>query len=221
MDGDAPGCLTIPLLIIIVPVRLLWEVLSAAGRLIRDYVMRPIGWLLYNGLLRPLAWVLRVFVLVPVWWVLRLLVFVPLRWLYLNLVVPVGRLVFRYVLRPLWAAFAWTVAVIAIPFVFLARWLGRGLATLWRVVLWPALAALGRLVAEAWHLAGIVLFHALVRPVRLLWRVLVTPVLRGIAYAWRVTVVPVARWMRAHVWEPACATARSINRALGLAARRP
>jgi hypothetical protein len=221
VDSDAPGCLTIPLLIIVVPVRLLWEVLSAVGRFVQAYVMRPIGWLLYNGLVRPLGWALRVLVLMPLWWVLRILVALPARWVFQRILVPLGRMFLRYVLKPLWAAFTWVATIIVVPFVHLARWLGRGLAALWRTVLWPFLAALGWLIVETWRLAGVVLFHLLVRPVRLLWRVLVRPVLRAVAYAWRATVVPAARWARTHVWEPARAAGRSVFRALGLDARRP
>ena len=99
--------------------------------------------------------------------------------------------------------------------------LGRGLAALWRTVLWPFLAALGRLVAYAWHLAGVVLFHLPVRPVRFVWRTVVRPVLCAVAYVWRVTVVRAARWAGVHVWEPARAVTRSVSRALGFVLKRP
>jgi hypothetical protein len=233
VENDAPGCLTIPLLIIVVPIRLLWEVLSALGRFVQAYVLRPIGWLIYNGLIRPLGWVLRVLVLEPLWWVLRVLVLGPLwwllrvfvllpaRWVWQRILVPLGPMLLRYVLKPLWTVLAWFVRVASFPFVYLARWLVRGLVALWRAVLWPLLAAFGRLVAATWRLAGVVLFHLLVRPVRFLWRVLVRPVLRAVAYVWRVTVVRAARWTRAYVWEPARAAGRSVSRALGLDSRRP
>jgi hypothetical protein len=198
----------IPALIIVVPVRLLWELLSAIGRFTGAYVLRPIGRLLYTLLVRPLRWTLRVFVLLP------------LRWVAERLLVPLGRLILRYVLRPAGIALAWVVAIAWIPVAFAARWAGRGLAVLWRG-LWPLLAAFGRFLARTWHLAGLVLFHLLVRPARLLWRVLVRPVLGAIRWAWQVTVRPAARWLRVHVWEPARAAGRSVTRALGLDARRP
>lgn len=245
-DDAPPGCLTIPLLIVVVPVRLAWEVLSAAGRLLRAYVVRPIGWLLW--------WAARYLLAYPLWWVLRTFVLLPARWIFDRVLVSLTRAIMGYVLRPLWAGLVWLAAVVAIPLAYLARrlrrallvlvegivWLvsaiavpvtwilrriGRGLAVLWRVLvqmmLWPVLRAVGRLVVHTWRLAGVVLFHLLVRPVRFLWRVLVTPVLRAVAWAWRVTVVRAARWTRVHVWEPARASARSISRALGLATRRP
>lgn len=233
MDREAPGCLTIPLLIVIVPVRLLWEALRVLGRLVRAYVLYPLGWLLYHGLLRPLSWALRTLLLRPLWWALvhlvalplrwalRTFVAIPARWLYRAVLTPLGRALVRYVLLPLGQGLVWLVSVIVIPLVWAARWLGRGLAALWRTVLWPFLAAFGRLVAYAWHLAGVVLFHLLVRPVRFVWRTVVRPVLRAVAYVWRVTVVRAARWAGVHVWEPARAVTRSVSRALGLAARRP
>jgi hypothetical protein len=232
--GDTPpGCLTIPLLIVMVPLRLVWEVLAAIGRFARAYVVRPIGWLLYNGLVRPLRWVLLVLVLRPLWWALRYLVAFPLwwllrtfvllpaRWVFERVLVPLWAAVVAYALRPLWAGFVWLVRVVAIPLAWTARWIGRGLAALWRVVLRPLLTALGRLVAYTWRLAGVVLFHLLVRPVRFLWRAVLRPLLRALAHAWRATVVRAARWTRVHVWEPTRAAGRSVSRALGLAARRP
>jgi hypothetical protein len=198
----------IPALIIVVPIRLLWELLSVIARFTRVYVLRPIGRLLYTLLVRPLRWTLRVFVLLP------------LRWVGERLLVPLGRVILRYALRPVGIALAWVVTIALIPVAFAARWIGRGLAALWRA-LWPLLAAFGRSLAWIWHQAGLVLFHLLVRPVRFLWRVLVRPVLGALGWAWRVTVRPAARWLRVHVWEPARAAGRSVTRALGLDARRP
>jgi hypothetical protein len=198
----------IPALIIVVPVRLLWELLSAIARFTGAYVLRPLGWLLYIVLVRPVRWTLRVFVVLP------------LRWVAERVFVPLGRLIFRYVLRPAGIALAWVLAIAFVPVAFVARWIGRGLAVLWRG-LWPLLAAFGRFLAWTWHQAGLVLFHLLVRPARLLWRVLVRPVLRAVRRAWQVTVRPAARWLRVHVWEPARAAGRSVTRALGLDARRP
>jgi hypothetical protein len=215
VQSDAPGCLVIPALIIVVPVRLLWEVLSAIGRFTRAYVLRPLGRLVHAALLRPLWWILRR----PVWWVLRVLVLAPLRWVTQRLLVPLGRMILRHVLRPAWIALVRVVAVIRIPFVFAARWIGRGLAVLWRGV-WPLLAAFGRFFASTWHLAGVVLFTLLIRPVRLMWRVLVRPVLGALRRAWQMTVRPAARWLRTQVWEPVLAAGRSVSRALGLDARR-
>jgi hypothetical protein len=85
--------------------------------------------------------------------------------------------------------------------------------------LWPLLAAFGRLVAHTWRLAGVILFHLAVWPVRWLWRVLFRPALRALRRAWRATVPPAARWLRGSVWEPARAAGRSVSRAVGLRTR--
>jgi hypothetical protein len=133
--------------------------------------------------------------------------------------VPVGRVILRYVVRPIWRGVVRVAVIMLIPLAYAAEWVSRGFAALWRVMLWPLLAAFGRLVAHAWRLAGVVLFHLLVRPARLLWRVLFRPALRALRRAWRATVPPAARWLRGSVWEPARAAGRSVSRALGLRAR--
>jgi hypothetical protein len=209
VDNGSPGCVTIPLLIIVLPVRLLWEVLSVIGRLLGAYVLRPLGWLLYNALVRPVAWVLRELVWRPIRWALRVLVVVPLRWVGRRILLPLGRALLRYVLVPLLSGLAWLVMLVARP-------VGRVLAALW-----PVLAAFGRLLAHTWRLAGVILHHLLVRPLKFLWRVVLRPVLRAVRRIWRATVVPAARWFRHHVGEPVRAAGRSVSRALGLDARRP
>lgn len=206
--NEAPGCITVPAMIIVVPIRLLWELLALIGRLVGRYVLRPLGWLVYHGLIRPVAWLVRV------------LVIIPLRWVAETILAPLGRAVYRYLLRPVGRALAWCLAIVLLPFAYAAHWIGRGLAALWRAA-WPLLAALGRGVAHLWRLAGVVLFHLLVRPVRWFWRVFLRPVLRALAVVWRVTVLTPARWVRVNVLKPAGAAIRSAFRALGLDTRRP
>jgi hypothetical protein len=214
VNDEAPGCVTIPVLIVVVPLRLLWEVLVVLGRFVAAYLLRPLGWLISTVLLRPLGWAFRV------------LVIVPLRWLAVTVLLPVGRFVARYVLRPVVIAIARVLDWILTPLYFAGRWIGRGLAVLWRNVFRPMLAALGRgllalsrVLVRAWRLAGLVLYHVLVRPVAWLWRALVRPVLHAVRRAWRFAVSPVLRWLRTRVWEPARAVARSVSRALGVDSR--
>jgi hypothetical protein len=59
--------------------------------------------------------------------------------------------------------------------------------------------------APGWRLAGVVLFHTVVRPVRWIWRALAPPVLNAVRGAWRA------------VREPARAAVRSVYRAMGRA----
>ncbi|MFB9835127.1 hypothetical protein [Actinoallomurus acaciae] len=202
--------MTVPLLIIVLPVRLLWEALKVIGR----YVLRPLGWLLHNALVRPVAWILRELLWRPIRWAVRVLVVLPLRWAGRRILLPLGRAILRYVLVPLLSGFAWVVMLVARP-------VGRALAALWRAVLWPVLAAFGRLLAHAWRLAGVILHHLLVRPLKFVWRMVLKPVLRAVRQVWRATAVPAARWFRHHVREPVRAAGRSVSRALGLDAWRP
>lgn len=46
-------------LIVVLPVRLLWEFVAATGRLIDRYLLTPAGRFLHRWLLLPLAWVAR------------------------------------------------------------------------------------------------------------------------------------------------------------------
>lgn len=282
-ENEAPGCLTVPALIVVVPIRLLWELLVLIRRAVARYVLRPLGWLVYQGLVRPIAWLFQelweLLVLIgrgvaryvlrpvawlvyqglvrPVAWLVRLLLellaligravgryvlrplgwlvyqglirpvawlfqvlVVSLRWLGAVILAPLGRAVYRYLLRPIGLGLACCVRIVLRSFAYAAAGIGRGLAAVWRAA-WPLLAALGRGIAHVWRLAGIVLFHLLVRPVRWVWRTLLLPVFRAVAWVWRVTVLTSARWARVNVLKPAGAAVRSAFRALGLDTRRP
>ncbi len=241
---EPPGCVAIPVLIVVVPLRILWEVLCAAGRFAAAYVLRPIALALYHALLRPLAWLLyrlwkgtswvsRVLAR-ALWWLLKVFVLIPLWWVTKMILVPVARFLWWYLLRPLGRglmalgrllapvlaaigraiAYCWRLAGLVLFNLFV-----RPVVWTWRTLVRPVLAATGRVIAYCWRLAGTLLFHVLVRPVRWGWRTLVMPVLRTAAAAWRATVVPAARWFRSRVWEPARAAARSVSRALGLDTR--
>lgn len=206
--NEAPGCLIVPALIVVVPLRLLWELLALIKRAVRDRILRPIGWLLYQGVVRPVGWLVRV------------LIVIPLRWIGRVILASLARAVQRYLLRPIGWLLGWCVALILLPFVYAGQWIGRGLLALWRVV-WPLFAALGRAIVYLWGLAGIVLFHLLVRPARWLCRTLVRPVLIALARAWRVAVQAPARWLRVNIGKPVEAAVRSVFRGLGLDTRRP
>jgi hypothetical protein len=244
-ENEPPGCLVIPALIVVVPIRLLWELLGLIKAAVVGYVLRPLGWLVYQGLVRPVAWVSRLlwgllglvgravvgYVLRPVGWLVyqglvrpvawffRVPLVGLLRWVGEAILAPLGRILYHYLLRPLGRGLAWCVSTLFLFLAYAAEGIVRGLAVLWRVG-WPLSAALGRGIAYAWRLAGIVLFHFLVRPVRWVWRTLVRPVLRGLSRAWHVTVLTPARWARVNVLKPSGAAVRSVFRALGLDTRR-
>lgn len=229
------GCLVVALrmpvrivaLVLVVPVRMVWDALVVVGRFLHDRVLRPVG--------RALAWVGRaVFVwpFVALWrWVLVPLG-VALRWLGTVLVVVPAGWLYRRVLTPVGHALAWLgQRLLVVPSVWLYRWVltpvghalawcGRGLYALasllvagiatalyWtaRVLLvWPAyavwrwvLAPVGRVLAVVAREVGAALGHA--------WRVagyVSLAVGRAIAAFFRWTVVEPARWVHRTVLTP-------------------
>ncbi|WP_433244155.1 hypothetical protein [Actinomadura nitritigenes] len=155
-----PAWLVVPArviaLIVVVPFRLLYDLLTVVGRgvaacwrfLIR--VPAAIAVALYRWVLRPLGLVL--------WWPLRMLgigIAAAARRLYRYVLTPIGRVLDLVLLRPLRAlgrGLAW-----------LGGWIGRGFAWLFRGIGW--------LVAVL-----------IVLPVSLLWRYLLLPPLLGLAW---------------------------------------
>ncbi|MFI0786478.1 hypothetical protein ACH4Q6_12880 [Streptomyces lydicus] len=220
------GCLTtavrIPVrvvaLILVVPVRLLWDALATAARAVDRTVLRPLGRglaLLWRTLVvRPLAWAARTLIAAPLallWrhvltplgrglgWLAHRLVVVPARWLYVWVLAPVGR------------AAGWVLARVAAVLAALVRWIVLVPAVaLWRYVLGPVLGALAtvltviaREVADAlghcWRIAG-----AVSRAVgRFLGAVLRRLVVEPLRRAYRHVLTPLGHAVRDGVWRPA------------------
>ncbi|WP_147252577.1 hypothetical protein [Micromonospora endolithica] len=204
-------------LVVVLPVRVLWELLVAGARWTRRRLIDPVGRFLARWLLRPLAWLLRWLVGIPlVWlgralgWSARTLVWIPLAWLAYHLLRrPVGWL--AGVLAPVGRLLVAGLGA-------LARWLGGAALAVGRV-LWAG-------ARWAWWAAGRVLWWAYVvtlRPVVRgacwVWRHGVAPVGRALAAAWRATVSPVTRWVGRTVVDPVRATVGEVLAALGV--RRP
>ncbi|WP_336049058.1 hypothetical protein [Streptomyces sp. CA2R101] len=207
------GCVTqvvripvrIVVLVLVVPVRLVWDALTAAGRAVDRSVLRPLG----RGLARlwrtlvvvPLAWAWRTLVVLPLGWTWRTLIVAPLGWLWRAVLAPAGRGTGR--------AVAWLVRrLLVLP----AQWLythvltpvGHGLAWLLRG-LGTALGWLGRAL--------------FVWPWVTLWRYVLAPVGRGtgavLAWLVRVLVVVPAQWLYLHVLTPAGRGLAWLVRGLG------
>ncbi|MFC0597517.1 hypothetical protein [Streptomyces palmae] len=237
------GCLTkairlpvqILAVIVVLPLRLLWDALTACCRALYRWVLAPVG--------RALGWLLKVFVLIPLRavatalaWLLHTLVVAPLAWLYRVLLTPLGRglrrLLHYLLVVPLVALYRWVLT----PVGHAVSWMARGLwalltlvvrytlvlplLALWRYVLGPVLRGIGAVFAWAWHVAGHIsrslwscvstVFRLLVVvPVGWVWRTLLRPVLTGIRDGlWR----PVSRAVRQAL--------REVRRALLGAPRR-
>ncbi|KPC94131.1 hypothetical protein ADL27_15775 [Streptomyces sp. NRRL F-6602] len=206
--GHEPeGCLTVAvrlpvrvvMFVLVLPVRLVWDGLVAAGRAFRRGVLGPVG--------RALSWLGRV------------LLVSPARWTWHRLVVPLGRglaVVFRWTVT---ALFVWPWAAlwryVLLPVGRGAGWLGRGLAAagafLGRVlvvvpVTWVhtrLLVPLARAVGRGCGLLGRYLF---VLPAVLLWRHVLAPAGRGtglaLAWLWRWLVAAPAAALHRYVLVP-------------------
>ncbi|GEM_PF-6534017 len=215
--------------VVVVPVRLLWEILVAVrqaavryvlvplGEFIERYLLRPLGWLLYRAVLRPMvwlvAWLVATLVLLPAVW-LGLLVWRRLVWLYRVVLAPSGHRLGQ-----------------------LLGWLWRGVVRLLRILagrLRPAFAVLGRIVSAvarfvadtvvvAWRVAGRLLrwlYRWTLRPIGLaltvVGRRVLVPVGRAVRWIWSATVVRTRRWLRRVVFAPVAAAVDTVLVALDL-----
>ncbi|GLW72207.1 hypothetical protein Kpho02_45060 [Kitasatospora phosalacinea] len=187
---------------VVVPLRLLWELVVLVGRGIGWVVDKVLLWplrLLWNRVLWPVIYWL---VVVPVGWLWRWLVVVPLTWLWEWVLLPVLKALWNYVLAPigrgtvyLAVGFCKVVAwlayyLVAVPVRAFWRWvlvpIGKGFYHgLWRPVLFPVLRALWLAFVWAWRLGGRI---------------------------WRFTVVAPCRWVRRSVWWPVKAEVRRVAR---------
>ncbi|MEU3450934.1 hypothetical protein AB0H29_27485 [Streptomyces thermolilacinus] len=202
-------------LVVVVPVRMAWDLLALCARTLHRTVLRPLGRVLFVLFVIPLTWLWRA-VLTPlgrgVAWLVRYAVVVPAAWAWTYLVVVPAWWLWKYVVVTL---FEWGVRyLLVVP----ARWL-------WRYVLVPAGTA------TAWLLRYLV-----VVPAGWLWRWVCVPVGRGVAWLlrvlvavplgalWRRVLVPVGRALAflgrelaaalAVAWRVAGYVSRAVGRAL-------
>ncbi|MFK0219915.1 hypothetical protein ACIQWN_17185 [Streptomyces vinaceus] len=225
-EGCLVGVVRVPVkivaLIVVLPVRVVWDLLVAFGRAARRHVLGPFSTYVLQPVLRGLGRVLTVLLrLVFVWpWAglwrhllqpLYAHVLAPLgRGLYAHLLRPLGEalarvgrglawagaVVHRYVLTPAGQALAWTGAAF---YRYLLRPLGLGV---YRYLLAP----IGQALVWAWHVAG--------RIVRAVWRGvrLVGWVLIGLpaAQLYRYVLTPVGHVVR-DVWRTVRNTVREVR----------
>ncbi len=222
-EGCLVGVLRIPVkivaVLVVLPVRVVWELLVAAGRAVQRHVLGPLWTHVLEPLVRGIGWVLGVLLkLVFVWpWVglWRYLLAPVGRALYAYLLSPVGRVVWLYLLRPLGLAVAWVCDVtwryVLLPvahgvYRYLLRPVGLAVARLVRGLYRYVLTPLGQAVAWAWHVAG--------RIVKALWRgiALVCRVLIGwpCAQVYRYVLTPVGHVLR-DVWRSVRGTVRQVR----------
>ncbi|MFE2876182.1 hypothetical protein ACFXG6_09750 [Streptomyces roseus] len=214
-EGCLVGIVRVPVkivaLIVVLPVRVVWDLLVAFGQAVHRYLLGPLSAYVLEPLLRGTGLVLTVLLkLVFVWPWVGLWRY-ALQPLYAHLLAPVGRGLYAYLLRPLGRALArvarggmryllaplargvtWLLWALAMT-LFVWPWVG-----LWRYVLTPAgrgLAWAGAVLyryvltpagqAVAW--TGAVLYRYLLRPVGLgVYRYLLAPLGQVLVWAWHV-----------------------------------
>ncbi|MEU9865015.1 hypothetical protein AB0D99_29500 [Streptomyces sp. NPDC047971] len=180
--GEPEGCLTafiripvrIVVLVVVVPVRMLWDVLVVCGRAVELRVLRPVG--------RALGWMFRTLVAKPTVWLAKALFVWPWVALWRYVLVPVGRYGFviparwlhRSVLGPVGRGLVRLLTLVGQGLAVGGGWLAKALfvwpwVALWRYVVVPG-ARYGIGVPAVWT-----------------YRWILSPV-------WRYVVVPVARY---------------------------
>ncbi|MEU3728198.1 hypothetical protein AB0E81_02125 [Streptomyces sp. NPDC033538] len=241
--AEAEGCLAVAVripvrivvLVLVVPVRMVWDALVVGGRFLRDTVLRPVGralaWLGRAVFVWPLVGAWR-YVVVPlakgVAWLGDVLLVVPAVWVYRWVLTPVGHAlawcgrgvgaVFAAVGRGLYAGLAWLARyLVVVPAGWLYAWVltpvGHALAWCGKGLAWCGrglLRGLGLVVTGV----GMVLYWTvrvlLVLPALALWRWVLTPVGRVLAVIGREVLDALG-----HAWRVAGYVSRAVGRFLG------
>ncbi|WP_086169593.1 hypothetical protein [Streptomyces pharetrae] len=201
-------------LVVVLPVRMVWDALAVVGRILRDTVLRPLG--------RALAWLgkaLFVWPFVALWrwvlvptgralgWLVKWLVVVPAVWLYRHVLTPFGHGT-AWLGRVLWAALTWVYERLLTPVGHGIRWLTRHLVVVPAVWVYRwVLAPLGRAVAWTVYWTGRVLF---VLPALALWRWILVPAGRVLAVVGREVWTALG-----HAWRVAGHVSLAVGRFLG------
>jgi hypothetical protein len=152
-------------LVLVVPVRMVWDALVVAGRFLGDTLLRPVG----RALQWALLWVGRAlfvwpwvalwrYVVVPVaqalGWLGNILLVVPLVWLYRFVLTPLGHGL-AWVARGIGAGLAWVYARLLTPVGHAFLWVLRGVGAV------LAAAGIGVYTAVAWLARYLVVVPAL------------------------------------------------------------
>ncbi|MFF4058493.1 hypothetical protein ACFYZ8_02395 [Streptomyces sp. NPDC001668] len=139
------GCLTVAIripvrivvLVLVVPVRMVWDAFVVVGRFLRDSVLRP----LWRALVVWPCVALWRYLVVPVakavGWLGKVFLVIPLVWLYRYVLTPVGHGI-AWVVRGIGAGLAWVYARVLTPvghgIVWLLKGVGAGLGWICAVI---------------------------------------------------------------------------------------
>ncbi|WP_326590774.1 hypothetical protein [Streptomyces sp. NBC_01294] len=215
LGGVVRGAVKIVALLVVLPVRVVWDLVVAFGRGLYRYVLGPLVVHVVEPVLRAL-WrlvaTLFEWLFVRPWVALWRYVLRPLgSWLYRYLLGPAGRVLYAYLLRPLGLAFA---RLVRLTWCYLLVPVGRGLVWLalavHRYLLLPlhryVLVPLGRALAWAWYVAGLIT-GGLWWGCKWVGRVLVG---WPAALVYRYVLTPAGHLVRA-VWRPVRDTVREVR----------
>ncbi|MFD6436879.1 hypothetical protein [Streptomyces venezuelae] len=234
------GCLAVAIripvrivvLVLVVPVRLLWDALAVCGTFLYRNALRPVG----RGIGTLLTWLCKAvfvwpwvglwrYVLVPIGkgltWLGRGLFVVPVMWLYARVLTPIGHGIAWLGRVLLVIPVSWLYARVLTP---VGHALRVGLVWLCKAVfVWPWVALWRYVVVPvgigiAWLIRTLV-----VVPAVWLYRAVLTPVGRGVTTLLRwIFVVPLValwRWVLAPIGRAIAVVAREIADAFGHAWR--
>ncbi|MFE4969098.1 hypothetical protein [Streptomyces sp. NPDC056660] len=226
------GCLVVAIRIpvrifvflVVLPVRLLWDALTAVAGFLWRYLVVPVARFLWRYVLAPVgravAWLLHVLVVVPLGWLYRYLL-TPLGhalvWLYARVLTPIGHAVL-WLLTPVARAVAWVFEQLATALYWIARvLLVLPAVALWRWILTPVGHVLGIVLREirealghAWRAAG----HVARAVGRILGTLFRWIFLEPVRWLYRTVLTPVGHVVRDLVLRPAAQVARAVGRAV-------
>ncbi|MEU3404071.1 hypothetical protein ABZ766_09005 [Streptomyces sp. NPDC006670] len=212
-DGCLAGVVRVPVkvvaVLVVLPVRMVWDLLVFCARAAGRHVLAPLGNALGWGIVRLWRYLLEPLALTVFYW--------PWVGLWRYVAAPVGSAVYRYLLRPVGLAAAW--AVLAFGRYVLAP-VGAGLGWVLRDLVAPPLTWLHRQVLTPlghgvrWLVRGICLL-VFVWPWTGLWRYAVLPLGRGTAWVVVHGIVPPLVFLVREVLAPAWHLAGRVTRALG------
>ncbi|MFD7325713.1 hypothetical protein ACFV9D_32325 [Streptomyces sp. NPDC059875] len=192
--AEPEGCLTafvripvrIVVLLVVVPVRMVWDALVVCARAVDRVLLRPAGralaWLGRALFVRPWVWLWRR-VVVPV---VHYVLVVPAVWLYRQVLTPLGHGLVRLFTWLAKALFVWPwVALWRYVLVPVARY-GIGVPAVWayRWILAPLGAGVGFLVLGLWrYLVVPVARYGIALPLVWLYTRILTPIGHGLSWA--------------------------------------
>lgn len=209
----AEGCLTVAVrlpvrivvLVLVVPVRVVWDALAVGGRLLRDSVLRPVGralsWVAWAVFVWPWGALWR-YVVAPAGRMLGrlgyVLLVVPAVWLYDQVLTPLGQVIGRAA-RGTGAVLARALRGVGAGLAWVLRGVGAGLGLVYAWLLVPV----GRVLVVLLEAAGTALVAVGLGTYR------------GVAWLTRYLIVVPAVWVYVWVLTPVGRAAAWTARRLG------